>query len=77
MGKERHHERIVDSLLYTVGLGQSEVGALHRVRRLRNEMTYERVGTTTAEEAERFVERVRELRVVVLAWLVKRHPELA
>lgn len=77
MGKERHHERIVDSLLYTVGLDQSEVGALHRVRRLRNEMTYERVGTTTAEEAERFVERVRELRVVVLAWLVKRHPELA
>jgi hypothetical protein len=77
MGKERHHERVVDSLLYTVGLDQSEVGALHRVRRLRNEMTYERVGTTTAEEAERFVERVRELRVVVLAWLVKRHPELA
>lgn len=75
-GKERHHERVVDSLQFTVELAQSDVGALHRIRRLRNEMTYERVGTTTAAEADRFIEHVRGLREVVRRWLASRHAEL-
>lgn len=75
-GKDRHHERVVDSLLYTVGLAQAEVGALHRVRRLRNEMTYERIGTTMPGEADRFIERTRELRAAVTTWLAHSHPDL-
>jgi hypothetical protein len=75
-GKERHHERVVDSLQFTVELAQSDVGALHRIRRLRNQMTYERVGTTTAAEAQRFVERVRDLRETVQRWLESRHTDL-
>lgn len=76
VGKERHHERVVDSLLHTVGLSGTEVSALHRVRRMRNEMTYERVGTATREQADAFLARVVELRITVHTALTKRYPEL-
>jgi hypothetical protein len=74
--RERHHERLIDSLLHTMRVDSSVVRELHRWRRARNTMTYERLGTVTASEAGKFVEFVQDLRERVTAWLAKEHPDL-
>ena len=75
-GKDRHHERVIDSLLHTVHTDSAVVARLHRFRRMRNEMTYERVGTVTGREAAGFVTLVNELRSALVAWLTAEHPTL-
>ncbi len=74
--KDRHHERVIDSLLHTVRTDPAVVARLHRFRRMRNEMTYERVGTVTEQEAAGFTTLVRELRSALVAWLTAKHPAL-
>lgn len=68
-GRDRHHERVLDSLLHTLGTDPVLVGKLHRFRRMRNEMTYERVGTVSESEAKGFLALVAELRRDVVMWL--------
>ncbi len=74
--RDRHHERVIDSLSYTVGMDQQLVGRLHRYRRLRNEMTYERVGRLEDHEAEVFLSHIEKLRTAVVGWLTATHPRL-
>jgi hypothetical protein len=52
------------------------VTRLHRFRRMRNEMTYERVGTVTEPEAAGFLTLVREVRLALIIWLTAEHPAL-
>lgn len=52
------------------------VARLHRFRRMRNEMTYERVGTVTEREATALLTLVCELRSTLVAWLAAEHPAL-
>lgn len=75
-GRDRHHERVIDSLAHTVGADPVLIAKLHRYRRLRNEMTYERAGTLSQQEAEAFLGVVESLRRTVRAWLRERHPQL-
>ncbi len=75
-GKDRHHERVLDSLLHTVGVAPPTVARLHRFRRMRNEMTYERVGVVTDSEAAGFLALVGDLRAAVTGWLQTEHPPL-
>jgi len=74
--RERHHERVIDSLLHTLRAEARLVSELHRWRRARNTMTYERLGTVTLPEAGKFVEFVEGLRGRVTNWLAKEHPKL-
>lgn len=75
-GKDRHHERVLDSLLHTLGVDSVRVGKLHRFRRMRNEMTYERVGTVSEREATEFLALVKELRSALVVWLRGVNPRL-
>jgi hypothetical protein len=74
--RERHHERVIDSLLHTMRVESGVVRELHRWRRARNTMTYERMGNVSAAQAGKFVEFVQELRSGVTAWLAVAHPDL-
>jgi hypothetical protein len=76
-GKQRHHERLLDSLRYTIGLDARRLKQLPDVRRARNAMTYEQPGETTPEEADEIVERARAVRDAVMAWLRTEHPDLS
>src|SRR5688500_7506505 len=49
--RERHHERLIDSLGHTVGADGKTVKRLHAQRTSRNTMTYERIGMVTGQEA--------------------------
>lgn len=75
-GKERHHERLLDSLRYTIGIDLRLLKQLHGVRRARNAMTYEQIGEATPADVEAIITRARSLREAVLVWLRTRHPEV-
>jgi hypothetical protein len=75
-GRERHHERLIDSLGHTVGADRKTIKRLHAQRVSRNTMTYERIGTVTEPEAGTALDRARELVERVRAWLTKEHPKL-
>lgn len=75
-GKERHHERLLDSLRYTIDIDARLLKQLHDVRRARNALTYEQPGDTTQAEAEAIIWRAGGVRVSVMEWLRARHGEL-
>ena len=74
--RQRSHERAVQSLRYTVGLGQDEVDMLDLVRRKRHLSNYERAGTASYGEAEEVYGLAVELRRTVMEWLGDNHPAL-
>ena len=75
-GRERHHERVIDSLSHTVAADAKTIKRLHDQRAARNAMTYERVGMVTEQEAQEAVKNARELTARVRGWLIKEHPAL-
>ena len=75
-GRERAHERAILSLRDTAGIASEVVDVLDTVRRKRNQMNYERAGTTSEAEAEEFYKTVTSLRTTVVSWLKKKHPAL-
>ena len=75
-GRERAHERAIQSLRYTVALDQATVDTLDGVRRKRNVSTYERAGTASASEAAEIYEIAAALRTQVMAWLKQHHSQV-
>lgn len=75
-GRERAHERAILSLRHTVGVAPNTVDLLDVVRRKRNQINYERAGTTSASEARELHAAVRAIRGDVIVWLRKKHREL-
>lgn len=67
--RERHHERLIDSLAHTIGADSRMVGRLHRQRKARNTMTYERVGTVSEAESWEALELALALTEAVRTWL--------
>ena len=74
--RDRHHERVLDSLIHTLGVEQAVVHRLHGIRRLRNSMTYERIGLVTEPESRQHVAEVATLRAKLVVWLNRHHPDL-
>src|SRR5207249_662211 len=50
-GRDRAHERAINSLRHTIGLEPEIVALLDTVRRKRNNLTYEHAGATSQKEA--------------------------
>lgn len=75
-GRDRAHERAILSLRYTVGVDGATVNLLDTIRRKRNQINYERAGTTSSAEANELHEIVTSLRGDVFRWLRKNHPRL-
>jgi len=75
-GRERPHERAIQSLRYTVELPQPTIDLIDAVRRKRNLINYEHAGTTSDADAAEFYDVVMALRVDVVDWLRRAHPDL-
>lgn len=75
-GRDRPHERAIQSLRETAGIGRQTVDLLDAVRRKRNQSNYERAGTTSASEAAELHQVVTDLRRDVIRWLKKNHRTL-
>lgn len=75
-GRERGHERAIQSLRYTIALDQATVDTLDGIRRKRNVGNYERAGTASSGEAAEVYTIAVTLRQQVIEWLVERYPRL-
>jgi hypothetical protein len=75
-GRERAHERAIQSLRFTVGAEPELVATVDGVRRKRNLSNYERAGSASVSEAQEVYAIATKLREDVLAWLRRHHPEL-
>lgn len=75
-GRERHHERAIGSLRFTIGASQDTVDFLDLARRKRSSAQYSEAGGTSSKEAAEMLEVAAKLRHDVLEWMKKKHPEL-
>ena len=76
-GRQRAHERTIQSLAFTVGSAPATVDLFDLVRRKRNNAIYEQVGTATATEVAELKVAVKALRGEVKRWLKHHHPSLS
>ena len=74
---ERHHERLVESLTYTIGADPDLIARFHRFRKKRNISSYDIAGSVSEYEVNEAVKFARELDRLVKDWLKREHPELA
>jgi len=75
-GAPSHHYRLLESLVFTLGLSPKDVQELQEFRKKRSRSMYEQVGVVTRTEADAAVASARHLRGEVVAWLAREHPDL-
>jgi len=74
--REAHHLRVIQSLLYTIGLEGKMVTQCDAFRKKRNIGGYERAGMVSDHEADEMIRLAKDIRQKVENWLHKRYPEL-
>lgn len=74
--RQNKHQRTIECLAWTVGLGASEVALLDLCRRKRHTNIYEQVGAISDQEADEMIALAIRLRIQVQAWLTSRYPDL-
>jgi len=75
-GREREHERTVDSLQYTVTTIEPDtIKLLHKIRKMRHTATYDSVDMISKAEADAALKVAVELGQQVTKWLKENYPE--
>ena len=75
-GREREHERTIDSLGYTVtSIDADTIKLLHRIRKMRHTATYDSVDMISDTEADSAMKVAVELGQRVKTWLKENRPE--
>lgn len=74
--RNRHHERTLESLRYTLELDNSTVALLQTLRQKRNVAEYDSAGTISDREAENAFSTAKELDFQVRQWLESKYPNL-
>ncbi|MFH1740007.1 MAG: HEPN domain-containing protein [bacterium] len=73
-GREREHERTIDSLAYTiVSVDADTIKLLHKIRKMRHTATYDSVDMISDAEANAAMSVAVELGRSVKKWLVENH----
>ena len=71
-----HHERVIESLRFTLGVDKETIKTCNRFREKRNISDYEQAGMITKKEADEMIELAKMLRKRLIGWLFSNHPEL-
>lgn len=76
-GREREHERTIDSLAYTIpSIEPDTIKLLHKIRKMRHVATYDSVDMISDGEADAAMEVARELGTEVITLLKAEYPQL-
>ena len=75
-GREAHHYRVIQSLVFTVGADRTLVIRFDAFRKKRNITGYDRAGAVSEQEAEEMFALAHELYGLVRTWFEAHHPEL-
>jgi len=73
---EGHHERVINSLRYTIELPEMTIKQLNRLRKKRITITYDAVGTVSDQEVSEAIALAKELRKIIGQWLAEEYPDL-
>jgi hypothetical protein len=73
--RANHHYRTLQTLEFTIGLGQKDLRKLDLFRKKRNVADYERIDGVSEWEADQMREIAAKLRSDVEDWILKNHPE--
>jgi hypothetical protein len=71
-----HHYLAIESLQYTIGLTDSDVSRLQRLRRMRSRAMYDQVGVASREDAQAALATARTVAERLNTWLSQQHPDL-
>ena len=72
-----HHKKGIESLPLTMGEELKDTSDyIERCSRKRGQSIYERVGVVSEGDAQDLIEAVEKLKMEVMKWLNKNHPEL-
>jgi hypothetical protein len=71
-----HHMRVIESLEQTIGASGKTVHRLLALSKKRNISNYDVAGAVSEQDLEQMIKLAAELRVQVIEWLKKKHPEL-
>ncbi|MBD3381554.1 MAG: hypothetical protein GF404_05085 [candidate division Zixibacteria bacterium] len=75
-GREREHERTIDSLMYTTtSISEDTIKLLHKIRKMRHAATYDSVDMISDAESNAAMKVAVELGKHVMTWLKSNHPE--
>ena len=74
--RQNKHQRTIECLSWTIGLGPSDVALLDLCRRKRHTNVYEQVGAISDQEADEMIALATHLRTHVRDWLKDRFPDL-
>ncbi len=74
--REAHHFRVIQSLVYTIGLEGKTVTQFDAFRKKRNIGGYERAGMVSDYEAYEMLSLAQKIRERVESWLKEKYPEL-
>jgi uncharacterized protein (UPF0332 family) len=72
-----HHERIINSLKYTIGMSGEIIDQLNKFRNKRIKATYDLAGAISDYEVEEAIKLAKQILKSVIEWLAKYHPELS
>jgi hypothetical protein len=76
-GRDREHERTIDSLIFTVSsVGADTIKLLHKIRKMRHTATYDSVDMISDAEADAAMRVAGGLQEQLMNWLRDNHPEL-
>lgn len=74
VGREREHERTIDSLTYTVSsVDSNTIKLLHKIRKMRHIAAYDSVDMISDAEADTAIKVAAELGQLVIDWLKEEH----
>jgi len=73
---QSHHERIIESLRYTLNPSDDLIRQLQRFRNKRIKSVYDRAGTTSEQEVKEAIELAQKFREMVKEWLAQNHSDL-
>lgn len=74
--REAHHFRVIQSLVYTIGLEGKTVTQFDAFRKKRNVGGYERAGMVSDHEANEMLSLAKKIRERVESWFQEKYPEL-
>jgi uncharacterized protein (UPF0332 family) len=73
-GREREHERTIDSLIYTASsIDPDTIRLLHKIRKMRHTATYDSVDMISDAEADAAMKAAADLEQHVIDWLKAIH----
>jgi hypothetical protein len=77
LGRERAHERMIDSLGHTISTVDAEtILLLHKIRKKRHVAAYDSVEMISDSEADAAIKTAISLGTKVIEWLKENHPKL-